>query len=81
MFLPLTLLLGLVLGACTNSDRATETLQKAGFTEVKITGFGGAFACGEGDWSKTAFEATNPNDQRITGVVCCGATKRCTIRY
>ena len=63
-----------------NDALANETLLKAGFTDPEITGIG-FFDCGSGDISMMRFEATNPQGTRMSGTVCCGLLKRCTIRY
>lgn len=63
-----------------NESKAKETLDKAGFTDIIITGIG-PLDCSEDDYIRTRFEATNPQEMRIQGTVCCGLFKRCTIRY
>jgi len=63
-----------------NEARTIETLDKAGFTDIVITGIG-PLDCSEDDYIRTRFEATNPQEIRIQGTVCCGIFKRCTIRY
>lgn len=76
------LIVGLVAcfaGACTAPDRSAETLKKAGYTDIKITGYE-PWACGEDDDFHTGFLARNPNGDWVDGVVCCGIMKRCTIR-
>jgi hypothetical protein len=70
----------LVCFACSDSDRTVSTLQKAGFTKIRTTGWN-AFQCGEGDVYSTGFVATNPQDVQVSGTVCCGWIKACTIRF
>ena len=73
-------LLGGSLLACTNDDASKEALQKAGFTEVRTEGYAWT-GCGEGDDYATKFRAKNPQGVVVTGVVCCGMWKSCTIRF
>lgn len=78
----LSLTIAILLTACTNSSNAKRTLEDAGYTEVRTTGYGGPMACGEDDWSTTSFEALNPaGNKNVKGVVCCGLIKGCTIRH
>ena len=65
---------------CTSPDRTKETLTKAGYTDIEIGGYD-LFSCGEDDDFATNFIANNPTGQRVSGTVCCGILKRCTIRY
>lgn len=66
---------------CTDSSSSRETLQKAGFTDITITGWS-PFSCGEDDTYSTGFSAKNPNGQMVEGVVCCGMiVKSCTVRF
>lgn len=39
------------------------------------------FECGYGDEFAQEFEATTPSGQRISGAVCCGIFKGCTVRF
>jgi len=68
-------------GMCgVSCDSATvETLNKAGFTNAETTGWA-PMSCGQ-DLLRTGFEATNAKGNRITGAVCCGVFKNCTIRF
>lgn len=65
---------------CTDDQRTRETLTKAGFTEIETTGFQ-YFACSDSDDYHTGFRAKNPQGVVVTGVVCCGIMKSCTIRF
>ncbi len=75
LFLALISLLG-----CTNPGAARHALQNQGFTNIQITGYA-PFSCGEDDTSSTGFTADNPHGDRVSGVVCCGLMKNCTIRW
>jgi major membrane immunogen (membrane-anchored lipoprotein) len=75
LFLSLMLLIG-----CTSSDRTTETLEKAGYTDIQTGGYDW-FGCSEDDDFKTKFQANNPQGQMVSGTVCCGLLKGCTIRF
>lgn len=70
----------LFLVGCTEPDMTRETLHKAGFYDVEITGYS-AFACSEDDTFATGFKAKNSNGNIVEGTVCCGLLKSCTIRY
>lgn len=65
---------------CTDDDASREALHKAGFTDVETTGYE-VFACSEDDAFHTGFRAKNPQGQIVTGTVCCGWMKSCTIRW
>lgn len=65
----------------TNSNLATQTLEKAGYSNIEIVGWD-MFGCSEDDFSATQFRATNPVGVQVEGTVCCGFIfKKCTIRY
>lgn len=68
------------LPACTAEDRSRRALEAQGFTQIDMTGYD-MFSCGEDDTFSTGFIATNPNGNRVTGTVCCGWIKDCTIRW
>lgn len=38
-------------------------------------------ACADDEATSRAFEATNALGKRVTGTVCCGVVKACTIRW
>lgn len=76
-----TILIGLLLlTGCTSDNRSIKTLNKAGYTNIKTTGYK-IFACGKGDYFHTGFRAKNAGGQVVTGTVCCGVIKGCTIRF
>jgi len=71
----------LLLAGCYSSQSDAEnTLHKAGFTDITVTGLA-PLSCGENDISRTGFVATNSQGARVEGVVCCGIFKSCTIRF
>lgn len=74
------LLIATFLAGCTAPNWAKQALDDAGYDEVKLTGYK-PFRCGEDDLTATGFEATNIRGKRVSGVVCCGALKDCTIRH
>jgi hypothetical protein len=77
----LTLVLVLMLAACTQPDRATEVLEAQGYTDIRITGYD-AFACSKDDAFHTGFVAKSPNGRTVKGVVCAGLVfKGATIRF
>lgn len=73
-------LLFLLLVGCTDSIRAAEALVKSGYSEVETFGHD-LFACSEDDNFATKFRAKNPQGITVTGVVCCGYFKGCTVRF
>lgn len=38
-------------------------------------------SCSNSDTYSTGFAATNPAGQPVSGVVCCGVLKSCTVRF
>lgn len=74
------IILMLALGACTSTETSVEVLEKQGFTNIQTTGYD-FFACSEEDTFHTGFTATNTRGQTVSGVVCCGWLKRCTVRF
>ena len=70
----------LALAGCTNEEKSRAALESAGFTEITFDGY--AFmACSEDDAYKTKFTARNPQGNMVSGVVCCGRFKGCTVRF
>lgn len=66
-------------GNAGDKEQATVILQEEGYTNIQITG-GSVMGCGEGDWKKTTFRAKNQAGNTVSGVVCCGMLKGCTVR-
>ena len=76
----LILLFSIFLVGCTNSDATINTLEKSGYTDITTGGYD-FLGCGQDDLSSTKFEAINPSGQNVSGTVCCGIFKKCTIRF
>jgi hypothetical protein len=70
----------ITLASCTDNERTIETLTKSGFTNVTVGGYA-AFGCSDDDHFATEFTATNQTGHRVSGVVCCGLMKSCTVRF
>lgn len=68
-------------GCFTGDDEARRAAEAAGMSDVRLDGTAW-FACNS-DQDKTGlrFTATNPRGQRVSGVVCCGILKGCTVRW
>lgn len=65
---------------CTPRDGdAIRALEASGFDVIELTGYE-PFVC-LGDELSTGFEATNARGQRVSGVVCCGIVRACTVRF
>ena len=69
-----------LLAACDDPKAARKALGNLGFTNVETKGYSW-FGCGKDDSFSTAFEATNAQGQRVTGVVCSGWFKGATVRF
>jgi len=67
-------------GPFVDASEARRVLNSSGYSKVNITGYR-PLSCGQDDLSSTGFEATNATGQRVTGVVCCGILKGCTVRF
>ena len=70
----------LLLSGCTNPDRALRTLTEAGYSDIKLNGYGW-LACSEDDIFTTTFQATGPSGKPVEGTVCNGLLKGATIRF
>lgn len=68
------------LTACTSAVDTNKALTSAGFTNIEINGYS-FFGCGKEDTFRTKFTATNPQGQRVEGVVCSAWFKGATIRF
>jgi hypothetical protein len=66
---PFLALLMLTLAACTDEDGAIDTLTKAGYTDITITG-GVWLGCEGGEIYRTGFVAIGPGKSVVHGVVC-----------
>jgi len=68
-----------VIAACTTPNKAEEVLLQQGYTDIETKGYA-PFACSEDDTFATRFTARAPNGEDVSGAVCCGVLKRCTVR-
>lgn len=78
----LAALLALVLCSfsCTNDSGSRRALESEGFTEIQLTGYSW-LSCGKDDTFATGFTAKNAKGNPVSGTVCCGLVKGCTIRF
>lgn len=70
----------LTAAACTDDANTIRTLQAYGFTHIQTTGFE-PYACSEDDTFQTGFTARNAQGRTVSGAVCCGMFKNCTVRF
>lgn len=66
--------------SCTDGDRTRQTLDDSGFTDIQIGGYD-MFSCSKDDQYHTHFTAKNPHGKVVSGTVCCGILKSCTVRF
>lgn len=70
----------LALTSCmTDAPRSRRVLEESGFTEIQIGGYAWS-ECAKGDDYHTEFSAKGPSGHAVTGAVCCGVWKSCTVR-
>ncbi len=62
-----------------DTEGARQRLEEDGYTEIQITG-ADPLKCGKHDLRGTTFRAKNLAGNTVSGVVCCGVLKGCTIR-
>ncbi len=75
-------LLLVMMFSCTDPERATDVLEKAGYSNIEITGHDWN-GCSDSDSTCTGFRAIGPSGRLVEGAVGCGRTacsKACTIR-
>lgn len=65
---------------CTDGTRSEAALRAAGYDEITTTGWK-PLVCGEEDTFSTGFNALSPRGEKVSGTVCCGLVKGCTIRF
>jgi hypothetical protein len=70
----------LSLVACTDPSETIRVLSDEGYEEIEVTGYS-FFECGKDDMSSTGFRAKNSKGKVVTGAVCCGLLKGCTVRH
>lgn len=70
----------LLLTACSDGPGTTQRLKAAGYMHIETTGYP-MFGCSRGDdGTNTGFKAVGADGMTVTGVMCCGLWKGCTIR-
>lgn len=74
------IILALLLFGCTDERASRNALENQGFTKIQFHGYA-MFACSEHDYFNTEFSAINAKGRRVSGVVCCGVLKSCTVRW
>lgn len=57
-----------------------EVATKNGFSKV-VPGNASLFSCSDSDRMGRKFTAINVNGMKISGIICCGLLKNCTIRF
>lgn len=77
-FIPLLAII--LLSGCTDNTGAKRALEAHGFHDIQLNGYA-YFGCSDNDYFNTAFSAKNGNNQTVSGVVCCGLLKSCTVRF
>ena len=71
----------LILLACSvNDSTLNRVLTNQGFTDISNDGYAW-FGCSEDDSFHSNFSATNSQGKRVSGTVCCGTFKDCTVRW
>ncbi len=70
----------LALLGCTNESSSRKTLDAMSFTEIEFSGYD-PFSCSDDDMFATGFRALNSKGVRVSGTVCCGVFKNCTVRF
>lgn len=89
---PLLLILlfcGIFLSACTveenptpSKSRSEQILEEEGYTEISLSGYP-IWGCSDSDdnfFENKEFTAKNMTGKTVSGYVCCGFLKGCTIR-
>jgi len=70
----------LILLACTDEGATRKTLLDSGYSDITLKGYQ-PLACSQDDSYSTGFTAKNPTGRTVSGVVCCGFFKSCTVRF
>ena len=63
-----------------SDQRARSSLASAGYSDISLQGVS-FFGCGDDDTLSREFTAINLQGARVSGVLCCGVFKSCTIRF
>lgn len=78
-----SIVLGGMGASCEGADyesRALQTLRNSGYDKINL-GDRAWGQCGRDDNYGVDFTADNPVSQRVSGTVCCGYRKGCTVRF
>ena len=75
----LIIILSFTMVGCTSPESAKKTLNQAGYSDIKITGYN-FMACSKDDTFHTGFRAKGPTSIEVSGTVCAGFMKGSTIR-
>jgi hypothetical protein len=76
----ISMLLVMLATGCTDDDATRNAAQSIGLRNVSPGGYA-FFGCGRDDQYAQQFTAININGARVSGVVCCGLLKACTVRF
>lgn len=68
----IALMVAAMASGCSDGGTAERVAAAQGYKNVHATGYR-MFGCGKDDTYSTGFEATGPNGERVTGVVCSQA--------
>jgi hypothetical protein len=72
--------LTILIFSCTDETNSRRALDNEGYTDIHFTGYQ-VMACSDDDTFHTGFTAVNSKGKVVSGTVCCGWIKNCTIRY
>lgn len=76
----LPLIVVVLLMACTaDEEQARKVLEAYGFEQITFGGYP-FYRCGKDDEFNIEFSAINVKKQPVSGAVCCGLWKSCTVR-
>lgn len=73
-------LIPLVNTACTDEEGSMRALRSSGYTDIRLGGYDW-MSCSKSDTFSTHFTAKNPQGMPVSGTVCCGWMKSCTVRF
>lgn len=69
----------LLCGCAADPEQARRALAAAGLTDVRLGNYP-FFVCGDEDSFNSAFTARARDGRPVSGAVCCGWLKGCTVR-
>lgn len=82
LLVTIVVLSALFSGGCTDEETSYRVLADEGYTDIQLDGYS-FFGCSEDDTYRTNFTATRETHngiREVSGVVCCGLWKACTVR-